>query len=56
MIPTPQQAYELLEQYNSDPFHLAHGRHVGETLRWFAEDMDTPTRRTSAGRGHPARP
>ena len=39
MIPTPQQAYELLEQYNSDPFHLAHGRIVGETLRWFAEDM-----------------
>ena len=39
MIPTPQQAYERLEQYNSDPFHLAHGRIVGETLRWFAEDM-----------------
>ena len=39
MIPTPQQAYELLGQYNSDPFHLAHGRIVGETLRWFAEDM-----------------
>ena len=39
MIPTPQQAYELLEQHNSDPFHLAHGRIVGETLRWFAEDM-----------------
>ena len=39
MIPTPQQAYELLEQYNSDPVHLAHGRIVGETLRWFAEDM-----------------
>ncbi|MGO5204139.1 HD family phosphohydrolase [Parolsenella catena] len=39
MIPTPQQAYELLEQYNSDPFHLVHGRIVGETLRWFAEDM-----------------
>ena len=39
MIPTPQQAYEILEQHNSDPFHLAHGRIVGETLRWFAEDM-----------------
>ena len=39
MIPTPQEAYELLEQYNEDPFHLSHGRIVGETLRWFAADM-----------------
>lgn len=39
MTPTPQQAYELLEQYNADPFHLSHGRIVGETLRWFAKDM-----------------
>ena len=39
MIPSPQEAYELLEQYNSDPFHLAHGRIVGEVLRWYAADM-----------------
>ena len=32
MIPSPQEAYELLKQYNSDPFHLAHGRIVGEGL------------------------
>ena len=29
MIPSPQEAYELLKQYNSDPFHLTHGRIVG---------------------------
>ncbi len=39
MVPTPQEAYELLAQYNEDPFHLTHGRIVGETLRWFATDM-----------------
>ena len=38
MIPTPEEAYELLKQYNSDEFHLAHGRIVGEVLRWFAAD------------------
>ena len=39
MIPSSQEAYELLKQYNSDPFHLAHGRIVGEVLRWYAADM-----------------
>lgn len=39
MIPSPQEAYELLKQYNSDPFHLTHGRIVGEVLRWYAADM-----------------
>lgn len=39
MIPTPEEAYELLQQYNKDPFHLAHGRIVGEVLRWYATDM-----------------
>ncbi len=39
MIPSPQEAYELLKQYNEDPFHLSHGRIVGEVLRWYAVDM-----------------
>ena len=39
MIPTPEEALELLEQYNQDPFHLTHGRIVGEVLRWYATDM-----------------
>ena len=38
MIPTPEEAYELLKQYNSDEFHLTHGRIVGEVLRWYAAD------------------
>lgn len=38
MVPTPQEAYELLRQYNEDPFHLTHGRIVGEAMRWFATD------------------
>ncbi len=36
MIPTPQEAMELLEQYNEVPFHLSHGRIVGDVMRWFA--------------------
>ena len=39
MVPTPKEALELLERYNQDPFHLTHGRIVGEVLRWYAADM-----------------
>lgn len=39
MVPTPEEALELLERYNQDPFHLTHGRIVGEVLRWYAADM-----------------
>ena len=39
MIPTPEEAYELLEKYNQDPFHLTHGRIVGEVMRWFAGEL-----------------
>ena len=39
MTPTPAQAYDLLEHYNSDPFHLTHGRIVGEVMRWYAQDL-----------------
>ena len=39
MVPTPEEALELLERYNQDPFHLTHGRIVGEVLRWYATDM-----------------
>ena len=39
MVPTPEDALELLERYNQDPFHLTHGRIVGEGLRWYATDM-----------------
>lgn len=36
MIPTPEQALELLKEYNDEPFHIKHGQTVGDTLRWFA--------------------
>jgi len=39
MIPTPQQAYELLQKYNEGEFHLKHGRIVGDVLRWYAKEL-----------------
>ncbi len=39
MIPTPQQAYELLKEYNEGEFHLKHGRIVGDVMRWYANDL-----------------
>jgi len=40
MIPTPQQAEELLKQYNEEPFHLRHGAIVSGVLGWFAAEED----------------
>lgn len=39
MIPTPEEAYELLKEYNTGDFHLKHGRIVGDVMRWFAQDQ-----------------
>lgn len=39
MIPTPEQAYALLQQYNQGEFHLRHGRIVGDVLRWYAQQL-----------------
>ena len=39
MIPTPRQAYELLQQYNQGEFHLKHGSIVGDVMRWFAQEL-----------------
>ncbi|OON89688.1 hydrolase [Pyramidobacter sp. C12-8] len=39
MTPTPQEAYELLKEYNNGEFHLKHGRIVGDVMRWFAVDQ-----------------
>ena len=36
MIPTPEQAWELLCTYNQGEFHRKHGRIVGDVLRWYA--------------------
>ena len=39
MIPTPNQAWELLCEYNEGEFHRKHGRIVGDVLRWFAQEL-----------------
>lgn len=39
MIPTPQEAYELLKRYNEGDFHLKHGRVVGDVMRWYAQEL-----------------
>ena len=38
MIPTPEQAWELLCEYNEGEFHRKHARTVGDVLRWFAQE------------------
>lgn len=39
MIPTPEEAYALLQEYNKGEFHLKHGRIVGDVLRWYANEL-----------------
>ena len=34
-----QQAWDLLKQYNKDPFHLQHALTVEGVMRWFAKDQ-----------------
>jgi predicted hydrolase (HD superfamily) len=34
-----QEAWELLKQYNKDPFHLRHALTVEGVMRWFAKDQ-----------------
>lgn len=36
---TRQQAFDLLKQYNKDPFHLQHGLTVEGVMKWFAHDQ-----------------
>lgn len=36
MIPTPEEAWNLLCEYNQGEFHRKHGRIVGDVLRWYA--------------------
>lgn len=39
MIPTPEQAWELLLEYNEGEFHQKHGRTVGDVMRWLAVEL-----------------
>ncbi|GHU01436.1 HDIG domain-containing protein [Spirochaetia bacterium] len=36
---TRQQAWDLLQQYNKDPFHLQHALTVEGVMKWFAADQ-----------------
>ena len=37
-IPTPEQAEELVKQYNKEPFHIQHALTVEGVMRWFAKE------------------
>lgn len=39
MVPTPEQAFELLKQYNEGEFHQKHGQIVGDVMGWFAREL-----------------
>ena len=39
MIPTPQEAFDLLKEYNQGEFHLKHGRIVGDCMVWYAREL-----------------
>lgn len=39
MIPTPEEAWELLCAFNQGEFHRKHGRIVGDVLRWYAQAL-----------------
>ena len=36
---TRQQAWDLLREYNKEPFHLQHALTVEAVMRWFANDL-----------------
>jgi len=38
-----QQAWELLQQYNKDPFHLQHALTLEGVMKWFANDQAAAT-------------
>ena len=39
MIPTPEEAFALLSEYNQGEFHLNHGRIVGDVMAWYARQL-----------------
>ena len=39
-IPAPDEAYEILRRYNSEPFHLEHARTVSHVMGVFAAKYD----------------
>ena len=39
-IPTPEQAEELVKQYNKEPFHIQHAETVSKVMGEFAREYD----------------
>ena len=39
MLPTPEEAWNLLCEYNQGEFHQKHSRIVGDVMRWFAQKL-----------------
>lgn len=39
-IPTVEEAYEILNKYNKDEFHLKHGKIVSGVMGYFAKEYD----------------
>ena len=40
MVPTMEQAQELLRQYNKEDFHLRHAKIVSGVMGYFAKEYD----------------
>ena len=36
---TREQAYDLLKEYNKDPFHLQHALTVEAVMKWYAKEL-----------------
>lgn len=36
---TREEAFNLLEKYNKDPFHIQHAKTVEAVMKWFAENL-----------------
>lgn len=34
-----EKAFDLLKEYNKDPFHILHGLTVEGTMRWYADEL-----------------
>jgi len=39
-VPTPEQAYEIIQRYNTEPFHLEHAQTVSRVMGAFAREFD----------------
>ena len=54
-IPTVEQAHELLERYNKEPFHIQHGETVSKVMGELAKEYDPEKRGVLEGRRHAPR-